>query len=241
MSHPAVPVDRRRRVPSDGVTVPAVATVRAIVLFGDVVGSRRYPGGAASWLDWLTTTLDAHYGAARLAAFEFTQGDEIQGLLRPGADPFEAVMLATLAEDAPRMRWVVVAGVVEEGEGPATRRTGPAFIAAREAIGLARQHRDGLAVRTGDLHADELLDCTAPVLADLLERLTPRQRTVARLMLVDGRNQAEVAETLHVARATVSVSSQRAGLRSIDRSLRVVRVLFAEGAQLAPPPDTVTS
>jgi RNA polymerase sigma factor (sigma-70 family) len=217
-----------------------VATEPAVVLFGDVVGSRRYPGGAASWLTQLSGVLDERYAEHRLAPFDFTQGDEIQGLLRPGADPFEAVLIATLADDAPGMRWVIVGGAVEPGEGAATRRTGPAFIAARQLIGLARQRRDGLLVRTPEPRTDELLEGTTPVLAELLQRLTERQRTVARLMLVEGLNQAEVAETLGVARATISVSYQRAGLRSIGRLLRVVRRLFAEGAQVARPPDRVS-
>ncbi|MBA2253503.1 MAG: sigma-70 family RNA polymerase sigma factor [Chloroflexi bacterium] len=223
--------------------IPAgtVDSTPAVVLFGDVVGSRRYVGGAASWLASLSDLLDEHYGAGRLARFDFTQGDEIQGLLSPGADPIAAVLIATLADDAPPMRWVVVAGTVEPGVGPATRRTGPAFILARETIGLARHRRDGLLVRTTDSRLDELLEGTAPVLAELLGRLTKRQRTVARLMLVEGSNQAEVADALGVARATISVSYQRAGLRSITRLTHVVRTLIAEGAQVARLPDTVAS
>jgi DNA-binding CsgD family transcriptional regulator len=58
-------------------------------------------------------------------------------------------------------------------------------------------------------------------------------------MLLEGRTQAEVAESLRVSRATVSVSYQRAGLRSISRLLGAVRHVFAEGAQVAQPPGTV--
>ena len=44
------------------------------------------------------------------------------------------------------MRWAIVLGEVEPGRGPATRRTGPAFLHARETIELARGQRDTLLV-----------------------------------------------------------------------------------------------
>jgi hypothetical protein len=241
MSTPATstpPASRRART---AATATARVFEPGIVVFGDVVGSRRYAGGAADWLARLCADFDQRYGDDRLAPFDFTQGDELQGLLVPGADPFEAVLVASLTEGAPRMRWVAVAGMVEAGEGPATRRTGPAFLTARASIELARQRRDGLLATTGDEHADGLLEDTAPVLADLLDRLTPRQQTVTRLILVDGHTQAEVAELLDVARATISVSAQRAGVRSVGRLLGAVRQLFREGAQLALAAGTVAT
>src|SRR6476661_10542453 len=98
-----------------------------VVLFGDVVNSRTSAQASAAWLESLCDRLDRDYGEQRLAQFEFTQGDEIQGLLDPAADPFHAVLQATLRAHAgegaaPPMRWVVVYGPIEPGRGPATRR-----------------------------------------------------------------------------------------------------------------------
>ena len=63
----------------------------ALVLFGDVIRSRREPTATTEWLRVLTTDLnDAYPASKRLAPFEFTQGDEIQGLLAPTADPLRA-------------------------------------------------------------------------------------------------------------------------------------------------------
>ena len=68
------------------MTAPLVGTV----VFGDVVDSRHDPGSSA-WLRSLCADLEAAYPRdARLASFAFTQGDEIQGLLAPDADPFLA-------------------------------------------------------------------------------------------------------------------------------------------------------
>ena len=150
------------------MTAPLTGTV----VFGDVVDSRHDPGSSA-WLRSLCADLDAAYPReARLAPFGFTQGDEIQGLLAPDADPFLAVLRGALRPDARTLRWAFVAGEVEPGSGPATERTGPAFLDAREAIGRARVHRDGLVALTGDPEADARLADLGPLLPALLEDLT---------------------------------------------------------------------
>jgi len=202
-----------------------------VVLFGDVVHSRRRPTRSAEWLETLAAELDAAYGDQALARFEFTQGDELQGLLRPEADPFDAVLRATLRPrmEAPAMRWAIVAGEILPGRGAATRRTGPAFLTARKTIELARRQRDTLLVLTGDAQADGLLAGTAPVLGSLLARLTDRQREVARLGFLEGLRQSEIADRLGVARATISVASTRADVRSLTMLLGAVRSIWSDG------------
>lgn len=205
------------------------------MLFGDVVSSRDGSTAATAWLERLCATLDRAYGPKRLAPFEFTQGDELQGLLQPDADPFQAILEAILQPHegpgaAPRMRWVAVAGGVDAGHGPATRRTGSAFIRARATLEDARRQRDGLLCWTGDQRADALLDGTAPVLAAMIDAMTDRQREVARLALGQGLRQADIAEQLGVARATVSVSFARGDVRNLGRLLGAVRALWTEGS-----------
>lgn len=200
----------------------------ALVLFGDVVRSRRNSVAATTWLRTLRADLTAAYAPGeRLADFEFTQGDEIQGLLAPGTDPTRAILRATLHPDAHRMRWVVVAGEVDPGRGPATQRSGPAFIAARERLAVAAARREHLAIASGDPASDELLDGLAPLLGVLLDELTDRQREIAWLLLVDGLRRSEAAERLGVSRATVSVAAERAHLRELGELARVVRTLLA--------------
>jgi predicted DNA-binding protein (UPF0251 family) len=203
------------------------------VLFGDVVDSRRDPGSSA-WLRALRADLDAAYPRAeRLASFGFTQGDEVQGLLAPGADPFRAVLRAALHPDARDLRWAIVAGAVEPGSGPATERTGPAFHAARDVLARAKSGRTGLVAVTGDPETDLLLGDLAPLLPVLLADLTPRQREIGRLILVDELRRAEAAERLHVARATVSVSADRGRIRHLQGLARAMAALFAQGVERA--------
>lgn len=212
------------------------STRRGIVLFGDVVRSRDGTAASTAWLERLCGLLDETYGTRRLAPFEFTQGDEIQGLLSVDADPFDAVLRGTLwahegADAVPRMRWVAVCGEIDPGRGPATRRTGAAFVRARSALDAARRQRDGLICRTSDARADALLDGTAPVLAAMIDAMTDRQREVARLALVDGLRQSDIADRLSVARATVSVSVARGDVRNVGRLLAAVRLIWDQGIQ----------
>jgi DNA-directed RNA polymerase specialized sigma24 family protein len=206
---------------------------RAIVIIGDVVRSRRGPAAAGVWLRRLTGELDAAYGAEAIAPFAFTQGDELQGLLASTADPLRAVLIAALDDERRQMRWAIAAGTIAAGEGRATERTGEAFYAARELIEATARSRDGLAMRSGDARADRLLGDLAPLLGELLDDLTARQREVARLALVDGLRQADVAERLDVSRASVSVTWARGRVRSIERLARALRAIFAEGAAAA--------
>ena len=206
--------------------------IRGFVLFGDVVRSRTDAPAATAWLRGLIDDLERSYPSReRLAAFAFTQGDELQGLLEPTADPFLAVLRGTLNDGAQPMRWAIVAGSIEPGRGPATERTGPAFVAARELLDTARASREGLLVQVGEERADALLAGLAPLLADLLTDLTDRQRLIARLMLVEGLRQSEVAERLAVSRATISVMAERARIRRIDELLGVLRRLVRDAVE----------
>lgn len=202
--------------------------MEGIVLFGDVVRSRRSPGAATRWLRTLSKELTAAYpGAEQLARFEFTQGDEIQGLLAPSADPTRAVLRATLHPERRPMRWVIVRGLVDAGDGPATQRSGPAFIAARSRLGTAVTRREAVAAMTEDAATNELLDGITPAFGELLGDLTSRQREIGWPLLVEGVRRSDVAARLGVSRATVSVAAERAHLRAIGALAGAIRTLIA--------------
>jgi hypothetical protein len=206
--------------------------MNGIVLFGDVIRSRRNASGSTTWLRTLTAELEAVVPpGSLLAPFEFTQGDELQGLLAPDADPLEPVLLASLHPERSPMRWVIVAGEVDPGTGPATQRTGPAFLRARERLAEAAARRDNFLMSSGHPPTDALLDRLAPVLADLLGDLTERQVAIGRLLIVERLRQSEAADRLHVTRATVSVAANRAHIRSITRLASALRELFATGQE----------
>jgi hypothetical protein len=214
--------------------------VNGIVLFGDVIRSRRDSPGSTAWLRVLVGDLeDAYPAGERLAPFGFTQGDELQALLAPDADPIIAVLRAGLHPERRPMRWAVVAGDVDPGSGPATQRTGEAFLRARELLTEAAARRDGLRITTGDPETDRLLADLTPLLAELLGDLTPTQRVIGRLLLVDGLRRSDAAERLGKSRATISVAADRAHIRSIGRLADAVRSLFRVG--VAAPANEVTA
>src|ERR687893_517223 len=99
----------------------------------------------------------------RLAPVAFTEGDELQALLAPTADPIAAVLRGALHPDAVDMRWAIAAGSVEPGRGPTTERTGEAFLAARSLLEAARAGKERLIVRVGAEFADALLVDLAPL------------------------------------------------------------------------------
>jgi len=208
--------------------------VLALVLFGDVIRSRRDSVAATAWLRTLTADLAEAYPASDVhAPFEFTQGDELQGLLVASADPMRAILRAALLPNRVAMRWVVVAGEVDPGSGPATQRSGPAFITARERLAVAAARRELLAAVSEDPAANRILDVLAPVLGELLSDLTRRQREIAWPILVEGLRRSEAAEQLRVSRATVSVAADRAHVRSIGELARLVHTLLT-GTTVAP-------
>ena len=210
--------------------------LEAWVLLGGLVEARRDRGEATAWLRSLVTELDDAYGGLKLAPFGITQGDEVQGLLVATADPLLAVLHAALRAKPRPIRWVCIRGAVDPGEGSAMQRTGSAFLAARAAIEAARAGHERLVIRTGRADADELLDGMTPAMADLLYALTPRQQAVARLALIEGLRQSEVAERLNVRRATISVSFARARVTPLARLAAAIRKAYAGGFSDAIPP-----
>lgn len=208
-----------------------------IAFIGEAIGSPAEPAVATGWLPAFATSLDHSLAGSLIAPVRLGSTDEVHGLLRSDADPLRTVMLAGLSQAAPPMRWAVIAGRVKGGTrfcaGPV--RTGrpdpPALAAARAAVRSLRGSRDRLVIRSGDPGADALLDDLAPVLGGLLADLSDRQRHVARLALVEGLRQAEIAHRLGVSRATVSVMSGRGRIQSLERLARAVRSEFARGVE----------
>ena len=209
-----------------------------IVLLGESVGPRRDPRATRGWLARLGHELDERFRDDRLLPFLAADGVELRGLLRPSADPLAAVLQGALRAEGRRMRWAIAYGSLGELVSLAGEPASEASLLARGALERARRQHDTLVLVTGDHGVDGLLEALGPVLGDMLARLTARQRLVARLMLIDGRRQAEVAEELGVSRATISVNVARSRLRSLSRLISATGAVFAAGiaAQEGTPP-----
>jgi DNA-directed RNA polymerase specialized sigma24 family protein len=93
-------------------------------------------------------------------------------------------------------------------------------------------------IRIGRTEADELLGGMTPAMAELLQALTGRQKVVARLALIDGLRQSEVAERLKVRRATISVSFARAKVLPLARLAGAIKRVCASPLDCATPQAT---
>jgi DNA-binding CsgD family transcriptional regulator len=184
---------------------------------------------AAARLASLRSSLDAAFPGGLLAPFELGSG-RIVGLLAPGIDPLRPVLVGSVGDGAVRLRWGIAQGALASGRGGIARRARALTAGADDAIDLGRARRDHLVVRTGVEGADRLLDGIAPLLVELLDDLTDRQRTVARLILLDGLRQSDVADALGVSRATVSVMVGRGRIRSVERLAGAIRAVMSAAA-----------
>jgi RNA polymerase sigma factor (sigma-70 family) len=200
---------------------------QATALIGEPVGSRD-PRASRGWLARLAYELDELYGEERLVPFAAVGGTELRGLLAPSADPLAAVLRGALRDESRRMRWAIALAASEVPETLSEATGGEAFDVCRGALLRARRSHDALVIVTGDPGSDRLLEAIAPVLGDMLARMTIRQRTVARLLLVEGRRQAEVAERLGISRQTVSVNVARSRLRSLARLSAAVSAVYSD-------------
>ncbi len=207
--------------------------VPATVLFGDVVDSRADPG-ASAFLRTLRDELEAAYGTGGLAPAGFTQGDELQLLLAPGADPFargparRAPSRCARAPLGGRRRRRAAPGAGPRPSGPGRPSSRPASCWSGRRPGARACSRS-----TGDAAADALLLDLGPVLAALLAELTDRQREVARLLLIEGLRRAEAAERLGVSRATVSVIATRGRVRHLASLAAALARTFGDGVERA--------
>jgi hypothetical protein len=208
------------------------------VIVAEMAGGRRSRAVAPAWPAALAAGLNDRDPGRLLRPFDVATDGLLVGALGPGADPAALLVEAALAGVAARVRWAAALGHVEAGRGPSPEPVGPAAAAARTALAAGRQHRDLVSIVTGRPHADLLLAGMAAALGDLLATMTPRQKEVARLALVDGLRQADVADRLRIRRATVSVSFARARIATLERLLAAIGAVCAtlDGEGAVPPP-----
>lgn len=216
---------------------------RGVVVAVAAAGASAGPAAIPGWLRDLAAALEHACGELLGSPFAQLDGGNLAAQLAAGADPLEAFLRGTLrqAERAPRaavhLRWAIAAGPVPIAHAAADEGHAAIDVAVA-ALANGQRDRAGLVIRSGHPGADRLLADVAPVVAEMVELLTPRQRDVARLMLVDGLRQAEAAERLGIARSTVGVIAARARIRSMERLIDAARTVFAAGLADARAPRT---
>jgi len=77
---------------------------------------------------------------------------------------------------------------------------------------------------------DSLLEDMAPALFEMLDGMNARARIVARLALIEGLRQSEVADRLGVRCATITVSFAAASIRPLQRLVAAMRRIYGSAA-----------
>ncbi|SCX55619.1 hypothetical protein SAMN03159343_3331 [Klenkia marina] len=173
------------------------------VLTVDQRASRRGP-------DRVSAALDALADAPVLLDFERTAGDEFQGVVG-----HPAVVVDVLCRLARAGGWSVGigAGPVQTPLPDSTRAaTGPAFLAARRAVDVAKQRPSRVAVEGADDVAAADAQAVATVLTVLLQRRSP-QAWEAIDLVAAGCTQAEAGARLGITRQAVG---QRLAAAAVD-------------------------
>ncbi len=198
------------------------------MLLGEVTGARRDGSESEGWLGSLALELDEAYGPEKLGHFELSDSGVLTGRLAPTADPLLAVLHGSLGSGARPMRWICVPSHPRSLDGAVGDGA-----AGFEVLKVARAAHETVVLRTGRADADRLLADMTPALAGMLGDLTVRQRAVARMALLEGMRQSEVAERLGVSRATISVSFARARIQSLAALVSAIRRVFSSADSAA--------
>lgn len=187
--------------------------------------------------DRVPDALSALAGLDTVLPFERTAGDEVQGLLAHGAAVVAALVALTRLEG---WRVGIGLGAVEEPLPASTRAArGPAYLAAREAIGEARRSPALLALRAPAVGPDgygTYIEDAETALWLLRHTLDRRSAEGWELMdlLDQGLTGAQAAERLGVSASAVSQRLSRAYRTEGVRGAELAARLLDRAAEVAP-------
>ncbi len=194
------------------------------VITADLVGSRREPDRTGT----LIAELAERHAHDLVFPPDQTAGDEIQ-LVTESASTAVGILL-----DATRTRrWSVGVGVGDIRiplPDAARKATGSAFIAAREAVGVAKRADGRFALRSGSEAAVQRaadVESLLRLLVLLRERRTEHGWEVVELMSA-GHRQKDVAAMLDVSAAAVSARLKAAMWRAEEDARPVLERLLGE-------------
>lgn len=193
-------------------SAPYCNTVGMFVINADQRSSR-------TEADRVPQLLTAAADCAAALPFERTVGDEVQGVFASGAD-----VLAALEIILRSGRWSVGIGIgaAQLADRPSASR-GSAFIAARDAVEIAKNRWQEIAVCSpnGTVEPAQTLACLT---GHWIERASERQWSVLRL--ARNHTQRQVAAQLQISQQAVSDSLRASKAAAIDEGMTQLEVLL---------------
>lgn len=185
----------------------------ALVILGDVVGSRRMPGRRAfqGRLQDALASVNESWREDLHTPFTILKGvDEVGGILLSVAGLYRIFSRIGEGIHPARIRWALVHGEVDTGldTGVMARMDGPAFHRAAGMMDGLKRSRLLFDMETGDPVADPLIAGAVNLLLFAREDWTEREREVQG-MYRDGKSQEEIAGSLGITQQAVSQALRR--------------------------------
>jgi hypothetical protein len=206
------------------------------VVTADQVDSRNRP----DVVEETRAALQSRFGTSLALEVDRNAGDELQALT---ADPDTALAIVLQLHRAAEWSVGLGCGSVREPLPDSARAaTGPAFFAARDAVGAAKKRQTRFALRSGSANeAARTSDVEA--LVDLLLTVRSRRSTAGWELydlLLTGLTQREASERLGISAPAVSSRARAAGIRpetdAVPALARLIQDLDRRSAEGEPSP-----
>ncbi len=207
-----------------------------LVITGDLIGSRAYGADkAARVLAEVVGGVNARFSETLLVPLDVIQGDAFQGVVRAGATGVLLVFrlqgeLAKHSQGALLSRFGLGLGAIDQelaNVQDASLLTGPAFVAAAEALARARKERRQLALQSGRAGLDAAADGTFGLVEFVWKRWSAEVWRRA-LRYDEVADVGTLAAELGVSYQAVHKQLRSRGVISVLEALRGVGKLLAE-------------
>jgi hypothetical protein len=213
-------------------------TEEAIALLGAPMRSRAEARPLAPLVKELVRTLDGYLGRSQLSPCGATNLYEIEALLRPGADPFAAIVFAHLTSGVETLptRWVIARGPVDVAPGwmisptyNATHRTGAVLTEAGLTLKslIKANSRRRVVVFSGNPQADAAIAALMGETLRRIDRLGAPTRALLEAALLEGADITAISRRTGQPATAIGAALSVAGLEELRRSLAQARGLFA--------------
>lgn len=211
-----------------------------VVVIGDMVRSRRLPRARRAriqgQLEKLFLQINRNHKKSVVTPFQFTAGDEFQGVLKTAFDLFPVIHRIRDTTSPVSVRFGIGIGSITTAISKQPQAMdGPAFHRARDALERAQEFIGQICLSSGKREEDEVVNAWLDVLSFIRSTWSERRREIIRLY--DDFDKLEpVASKLGISVQAVSKHLQVTGYKAYVRGEKVLGDLLS---RLCPRSTTI--